>query len=264
MKRLLAAGSGDIYQLCRVFRDDELGRWHQPEFTLLEWYRVGWDEQRLMSEVAELIAAALSRRRPGRKRAADSVRLTLCAGARRRALGAAARRADCRARRRLARARHRRAAGPRARRRARSRVRHRRCSRASTPARADVRLRLSGEPGGVGAREADDAAGRGAVRGVQRRHRARQRLSRARRMPSSNAAGSHASREQRRADGPARAAARRAASCTRSPSLTRLRGRRARLRSASGARDGSSDSVAAAMSFAHGAKRRLSAAGVTA
>jgi lysyl-tRNA synthetase class 2 len=60
MKRLLAAGSGDIYQLCRVFRDDELGRWHQPEFTLLEWYRVGWDEQRLMTEVAELIVSALA------------------------------------------------------------------------------------------------------------------------------------------------------------------------------------------------------------
>ena len=54
MKRLLVAGSGDIYQICRVFRDDELGRWHQPEFMLLEWYRLGWDEQRLMAEVEEL------------------------------------------------------------------------------------------------------------------------------------------------------------------------------------------------------------------
>ena len=59
MKRLLAAGSGDIYQICRVFRDDELGRWHQPEFTLLEWYRVGWNDDRLMTEVAELVAEAL-------------------------------------------------------------------------------------------------------------------------------------------------------------------------------------------------------------
>lgn len=59
MKRLLAAGSGDIYELCRVFRDDELGRWHQPEFTLLEWYRVGDDYQAGMQLLAELAAAVL-------------------------------------------------------------------------------------------------------------------------------------------------------------------------------------------------------------
>ena len=60
MKRLLAAGSGDIYQLCRVFRDDELGRWHQPEFTLLEWYRVGWTDAGLMDEVDELLRDVLA------------------------------------------------------------------------------------------------------------------------------------------------------------------------------------------------------------
>ncbi len=60
MKRLLAAGSGDIYQLCRVYRDGELGRWHQPEFTLLEWYRVGWDERELMAEVDEFLKFVLA------------------------------------------------------------------------------------------------------------------------------------------------------------------------------------------------------------
>ncbi len=59
MKRLIAAGAGDIYQIARVFRDAELGNHHQPEFTLIEWYRVGWDEARLMGEVIELITALL-------------------------------------------------------------------------------------------------------------------------------------------------------------------------------------------------------------
>jgi lysyl-tRNA synthetase class 2 len=55
MKRLLAAGSGDIWQLCRVARGDERSRLHNPEFTLLEWYRCGWRMDALVDEVAALL-----------------------------------------------------------------------------------------------------------------------------------------------------------------------------------------------------------------
>ena len=60
MKRLLAEGSGDIYQIAKVFRDAEAGRYHNPEFTLLEWYRLGFDHHALMDELQALITELAS------------------------------------------------------------------------------------------------------------------------------------------------------------------------------------------------------------
>ena len=60
LKRLLAAGIGDCFELGRVFRDGEAGGRHNPEFTLLEWYRIGWDHLHLLDETVTLVRAALA------------------------------------------------------------------------------------------------------------------------------------------------------------------------------------------------------------
>ena len=86
MKRLLAAGCGDIWQICKVYRDGESGRWHNPEFTMIEWYRVGYDHHSLMSDVERLISAVLPRVAAVRPRGAPHVSRSDAAALRRRRL----------------------------------------------------------------------------------------------------------------------------------------------------------------------------------
>lgn len=59
MKRLLASDIGDIYQICKSFRRNEAGSRHNPEFTMLEWYRVGWNLDALMIEISKLVRCVL-------------------------------------------------------------------------------------------------------------------------------------------------------------------------------------------------------------
>lgn len=61
LKRLLAAGAPSLYQMAPVFRSDERGRLHNPEFTMLEWYRVGYSDAELIAEVVELLDLVLGR-----------------------------------------------------------------------------------------------------------------------------------------------------------------------------------------------------------
>jgi len=67
MKRLLAAGYGAIFQISKAFRQSEIGRFHNPEFTLIEWYRPGFDHHALMDEMDALLQTVLKTQAAERK-----------------------------------------------------------------------------------------------------------------------------------------------------------------------------------------------------
>jgi lysyl-tRNA synthetase class 2 len=77
MKRLLAAGCGSIYQITKAFRKDESGQFHNPEFTMLEWYRLDFTHHDLMNEMDELLQLVLCSKPAERKSYADLFQLYL-------------------------------------------------------------------------------------------------------------------------------------------------------------------------------------------
>jgi elongation factor P--(R)-beta-lysine ligase len=63
MKRLIAAGSGSIFQICKAFRNEEQGNLHNPEFTILEWYHLNFDHHDLMNEMDEFLVYVINSKR---------------------------------------------------------------------------------------------------------------------------------------------------------------------------------------------------------